>query len=261
MRIGRRADKPGCTSRFPHVPNGASRACASVKRVFNLPLSADISRFDVTFVEAVMLWPGETEAQGQAFERSVVEIVKPGFGALPATVNADLFALADAAYPLPAIQARATKPHLHGMIAGKVLNNLLALITCDPDNASMAKAIEMALPTAKQLSSSTFNCTISSSTFNHTIWPKFRCVAHLWAAYLSRVMFDDRRDFPCSVGDLPAFLADAEGYRVMGESRKTKQSPKNTILPAGETIQFRLPESVAVEPTVLCFDMERGGES
>ena len=162
-------------------------------RVFNLPLHEELSRFDVAFIEGVMLWPGENDEdqRRQAFERSIVEICRPGFGALPETAGGDIFALADGAYPLPAIQAWAVKPFLHGVIAGNVLHNVLDLIACDPDNASLGKAIEMALPAAKQLLSSTFNCTISSSTFNNTIWPKYRCVAHLWAAYYAR-MIDNR---------------------------------------------------------------------
>ena len=188
-----------------------------------------------------MLWPGENDEdrRRQAFERSVVEIVRPGFGALPETAGGDIFALADGAHPLPAIQAWAVKPFLHGVTAGNVLHNVLDLIACDPDNASLGKAIEMALLPAKQLSSSTFNCTISISTFNNTIWPKYRCVAHLWAAFYARTMFDNRCEFPCAVGDLPAFLADAEDYRVLGESRKTKRSPKGEILVPGETILVR----------------------
>jgi hypothetical protein len=210
-------------------------------RVFNLPLHEELSRFDVGLIEGVMLWPSENDEdrRRQAFERSVVEIWRPGFGALPETAGGDIFALADGAHPLPAIQAWAVKPFLHGVIAGNVLHNVLDLIACDPGNASLGKAIEMALPAAKQLSSSTFNCTISSSTFNNTVWPKYRCVAHLWAAFYARAMFDDRRDFPCVVDDLPAFLADAEAYRVLGESRKTKRSPKGEILVPGETILVR----------------------
>jgi hypothetical protein len=221
-----------------------------------LNLSAEMSRFDLFLIEGVMLWPGEAgeerQRRCQAFDRAVVEIFRPAFGALTETLKADLFALADEAHPLEAIRPWARKPFLHGLIAGTVLNNLLGLIACDQDNASLGKAIEMVLlafPPGSQL---------SSATFNKTIWPKYRCVAHLWAAYSSRAMFHDRGDFPCTVGDLPAFLADAEGYRVMGESRKTKQSPKNTILLAGETIRFCLPEGVAVEPADLRFGMEPG---
>jgi hypothetical protein len=238
------------------------RKARIVTRVFNLPVHEELSRFDVVLIESFMLWPGENDEgqRRQAFERSVVEIWRPGFGALPETVNADIFALADGAYPLEAIQSWARKPFLHGMIAGKVLHNVLGLIACDPDNASLGKAIEMALPPDKQLKSSTFDCTISSSTFNHTIWRKYRCAAHLWAAAFSRAMFDNRRDSTCAVGDLPAFLADAEGYRVMGESQRTKQHPGKAILLAGGTIQFRL-FGVAIEPTVLCFDMEPGRKS
>jgi hypothetical protein len=149
-------------------------------RVFNLPLlHEELSRFDVALIEGVKLWPGENDEdqRRQAFERSVVEIWRPGFGALPETAIGDIFTLADGAHPLPAIQAAARKPSLHGAIAGNVLRNVLDLIACDPGNASLGKAIEMSLPDAAQLSSSTFNCTISSSTFNNTIWPKYRCVA------------------------------------------------------------------------------------
>jgi hypothetical protein len=221
----------------------AVRRKANIARVLNLPPLADITWLNsVVVIEGAMLWPSENdedeEQRRRAFNRSAVEYYKE----LNEIDKADLFALADAAHPLEAIRPSAVKPFLHGRIAGTVLHNVLDLIACDPDNASLGKAIEMALPSATQLSSSTFNCTISSSTFNHTIWRKFRCVAHLWAAYSSRAMFHDQRDFPCTVGDLPAFLADAEGYRVRGESQRTKQSPKNAILLAGETIRFRLPE-------------------
>jgi hypothetical protein len=225
-------------------------------RVISLPVPADMTRLDLSVIECTMLWPSDVRQWRRARERSIVEHFKQ-VGELNEVDKAGFFWLADQAHPLPAIQADARKPFLHGMIAGKVLHNVLGLIACDPDNASLGKAIKMALPAAKQLSSSTFNCTISSSTFNNTIWRKFRCVAHLWAAAFARAVFDDRRDFPCVVGDLPAFLADAEGYRVMGESRRTKQSPGKAILLAGETIRF-LPEGLAIEPTDLRFEMEPG---
>jgi hypothetical protein len=99
---------------FPRVPTRCARMHAMGRpprvfkqRVFNLPLHEELSRFDVAFIEGVMLWPGENEEdqRRQAFDRSVVEICRPGFGALPETAGGDIFALADGAHPLPAIQA------------------------------------------------------------------------------------------------------------------------------------------------------------
>jgi hypothetical protein len=202
-------------------------------------------------IECTMLWPGEKddEQRHRACDRSVVEYFKRRNEELTETDKADLFALADAAHPLPAIQAAARKPFLHGMIAGNVLHNVVGLIACcGQDNVSLGKAIRMAVPPGKQL---------SVSTFNSTVWPKFRCVAHLWAAYYRRALFDARGVFPCTLDDLPAFLADAEGYRILGESWKIKQSPEPAILLAFETIRF-LPEGPAIEPTDLRFEMESG---
>lgn len=227
------------------------KADVTKPRVLNLlPPLADMTWLNsVAVIEGAMLWPGENdedeEQRRRALDRSEVEYCQDK--ELNEIDKAGLFARADAAYPLPALQPHAVKPYYHGMFAGNVLHNVLGLIACDPDNASLGNAIEMALlafPPGKQL---------SKATFNKTIWPKFRCVAHLWAAYFSRSVFDDRRPFPCTLDDLPAFLADAEGYRVMGETRKTKQS-RETILRAGEII--RLPEGLAIEPTDLHFEME-----
>lgn len=221
------------------------------RRVLNLPPLPDMTwPNSVVVIEGVMLWPGENdedkEQRRRAIERSEVEYYKEK--ELNEIDKADLFARADAAYPLAALQPHAVKPYHHGMFAGIVLHTVLELIAGDPDNASLGRAIEMTLlafPPGRQL---------SNATFNKTIWPKFRCVAHLWAAYFSLSMFHDRIHFPSTLDDLPTFLADAEGYRIIGKSWKTKQSPRKAILLADETI--RLPEGLAIEPTDLRFEME-----
>jgi hypothetical protein len=91
---------------------------------------------------------------------------------------------------------------------------------------------------------------VSLKTFQNQIWPTFRCVAHFWAASF-KVMKFDGQPFPCHVARLHEFLADAEAYRLMGETLRTKQSP-STVLNPGETI--KLPTGPVVEPSVFNFE-------
>src|ERR1700724_1445194 len=74
MRIGRRADKPGCTSRFPHVPNGASRVCAmdpfpALYEAFLRAAEADSGLRKESFLEQARhhIAEGKLRASGRRF--------------------------------------------------------------------------------------------------------------------------------------------------------------------------------------------------
>ena len=88
---------------------------------------------------------------------------------------------------------------------------------------------------------------LSRKTIDNTIWPRFRCVAHLWAAYLWGAAPGDRT-FPCRLDRLADSLTVAEWFRAEGEGFRPKGSDR-TVLSAAES--WRMPDgllAVSVKP-------------
>jgi hypothetical protein len=81
---------------------------------------------------------------------------------------------------------------------------------------------------------------ISAKTINNTVWPRYRCVSHLWAAYIG----GPKKGCPCTEAELPDFLGAAEAFRLAGERTKAWKSPEDRILRPEE--MARLPDAVKV---------------
>jgi hypothetical protein len=63
-------------------------------------------------------------------------------------------------------------------------------------------------------------------------WPKFRPVSHLWAAHLA-IWNPKYPSFPCTLDELPDFLATAEYLRCRAERRPLARQGEKTLLPIG----------------------------
>ncbi len=93
---------------------------------------------------------------------------------------------------------------------------------------------------------------IDDRNFQNHIWPKFRKVAHFWAATLHQQESASAPVFPCSVSQLPEFLGLAEGFRRLGEATRTRRGTQ--LLIHSESIQ--LAQGLAVTPLFPKFEIK-----
>jgi hypothetical protein len=186
---------------------------------------------DQAALAAHMLWPHDRDEEQRSIliDRLTVECLRGAFSELSEVDKGDLFACADRAPGLTAIHAAAKPAFRSGYVAGIVLHNVLTSGTST--GAAITKVVK-SLPAAMRL---------SASTFNNSIWPEFRPVAHLWAAYCTKAPFHNCHDFPCTLPGLRSFLWLAEYYRLSGESTSPKQSSKGPILRPGDALIVRMP--------------------
>ena len=94
--------------------------------------------------------------------------------------------------PIDEMAARAKSPFVYGMISGCVLAETVGKITLRRrKEASMGHSIDIA--------SKAFypRWRVSVKTINTLIWPKYKSVAHLWAAYWLRAVDGTKSPFPC----------------------------------------------------------------
>jgi hypothetical protein len=86
--------------------------------------------------------------------------------------------------------------------------------------------------------------TVGGPRSAHNEWSRFRCVAHLWAAYVARVQLVDveaQRWIPFDLlpGGIPAFLDLAEEYLADGQKRFAKTGPNVPVLPKKSALRIR----------------------
>ena len=200
---------------------------------------------DIATVGAVMLWPNEPEKQKrslQAFYASKPELISDGQTVV--ATAADLQAFASVIREAPSLEAMAReseRPFSFGFIAGKLLEHSVGFLSIDPSRASVSRL-------KKELAARFAKHRISVKTIDQTIWPQYRAVAHLWAAYIFLRSDGPKRAFPCKPGELGTLLATAEIYRHRGETLKVSRSPEPTILRPGEAAT--LPEGISWLPVV-----------
>jgi hypothetical protein len=90
----------------------------------------------------------------------------------------------------------------------------------------------------------------SRKTFANATWPRFRPVAHFWAATFMAMKLE-REPFPCALASFKDYLAMVEAFRIAGETTKAKQSPEQFLLRPAETV--KLPANLQIRPADLEF--------
>jgi hypothetical protein len=191
------------------------------------------SRLDAAYLEATMLWPTDKDAdkrtRDEALKTSTSEFGRSIWQILPAEVADQLFALAADTFPPRAMKDLSNEPFLHGFIAGRILRLVVSRVSrgVDDETASMDWIVNSL---SKEYSP---NWRLRPRTIQNKIWHNFRCVAHLWAAWIEGVQGTGEFIFPCRPESLRAFLATAEAYRRLGEQTSTWKSP-TTVLKSRE---------------------------
>jgi len=199
------------------------------------------TRFDLAKIEAIMLFP-EDEAERALVERAAAARVavetaeKEQIHAAKGDAIAQLLRYVHEAPRLSEIVAgeKFFRRHLFGRVAGIILTETLARRELHPNAPNMGHV-------KKRLGAGLKNLKVSKATIDDTIWPRFACVAHLWAAYLALMETTGSDVFPCQVRHFPGFLAVAEANRIEGQNYRIKQASR-PVLDAEKT--WRVPDGV-----------------
>lgn len=196
------------------------------------------TRLALVKIEAVMLAPDDEkvrerllEAGTIAFGRDVLKEAAENGQELP-TMPAGLAHWM--ASELPAIQAPKT-PELrfrHGVIAGLTFLDMLTEDATRPGRASEAAAIGRISEIPGLI-----EWTRRSTGTLRSIWSRFRCVSHIWAAYQveGREMGEC---FPCRSDRIDSFIARAEGFRRKGEEVRCYRASMPILGPKGSAWRF-----------------------
>ena len=217
-----------------------------------LPLRDDClakpTAYDVAVVAAVMLFPDDESLRRSSMTAITIDL-----------------ALQSDAYPQPRTAAE-RREHMevvrgvpriddygkeilialrHGIISGAILRHVLGMAALAPDDATMA-------PVISRIAQRHVSERISEKTINNRIWPKYRCVAAYWAAYLEFVERREAREIPCRPHELGLFLGTAEDFRAKAEKTRMKRR-RETLLDPGKTVA--IPTSLTLPKIDITFEL------
>jgi hypothetical protein len=216
-----------------------------------LEITADnlADRWMLYHVEAVMLWPHDPEARARSLEVSTMrDSLDRMKGADFTMTAAEVAEVAERVWTLPTVQElqeEARGPTKHGLTAGMLLRWLISA-----DQAGEAMTLEDG---AQRVERAMREHRVGYKTVRNTAWPRYRDVAHLWAAHTS-MQAQGATPFPCAMKDLPKFLAIAEAFRTEGEALRLPRSQKTALDP---NRTWRVPGNLVL-PRVTLGDPVQG---
>lgn len=195
-------------------------------------------RLDLVQVEGVMLFPDDVELRSRMVRGGFVQDARTRI--IEDAPSDFLVRIARAAVDAPDLPTmyRESDPRLwQGAIAGERLRWAIGLNKTQ-GNTTLADVDKLL---CDQLSK---HHQVEPKTILNRIWPTFKCVSHLWAAWRSVSSGEwpgeeapPSSRFPCTTAGLAKFLGLANFYRLEGERTKAKKAPRSILLP-GETITF-----------------------
>jgi hypothetical protein len=184
-------------------------------------------RLDLGVIVATMLWPHDSEMRREANITFAVE----QHSAAPLEI---------AKYAVPLRRLPFDEAWANGWRAGIYLHKAIEHVSVGKHKTMYAIAMDVC--NAKPFPA------IAVKTFQNTIWSWYRPVSHFWAAALRLAELPQL--FPCPVEKLKQFFDLADGYRLSGETSRSKQSP-STILKSGDCIG--LPAHLKIDPVKPVF--------
>ena len=227
------------------------------------------TRLALGYIESVMFWPLDAEQRAEADKTTTATWLKDTMNDVPSAKRAALAAewmdwaglLADAV-PLRKLQPETAKPFSYGMMAGRVVNTM-TYYAARGEPAKLTAAKQEAVDAFRRIGSSNRFLASSSakhrqhlavtvSTFDNVIWPRYRPVAHLWAAYTNSALLLRNATFPCTLGALPQFLAVAQVYADEGMALTLSRRRGETLLRADEL--WHIPPGLSLPRLTLAYD-------
>lgn len=180
----------------------------------------------LAYLKAVMLWPDNAEkcldSQRMDVAQKLFREVERGRQSAPDVMVAMPSGVAEALYWAPSQPAfkreRWTRYYQGIIIGGAVVSMLLSpevkfaamLAAWAEEGTKVLAAPECKKPKIQ----------LGWRNIETNVWPKLRPVAHLWAAFRTSHVWAKTFTFPCSVEELPEFLAAAEYLRLVGARRR-----------------------------------------
>lgn len=195
-------------------------------------LQQTADRLDLAVLESVMLWPGPDEAE----ERRIAilqSFIRRGLELRDALTREEVLVLLEQSVNLPPLsetKEKAEPRHIHGAIAGQILIDVVTMGQLpEIPRHSVSDIIDHCCNAiCRETNSREFQ--VRSQTVKNSIWPRYRRVAHLWAAVLN----SGRQTWPCQLSDLETFLATAEAWRRLGSEVRPAYSDTTILVDAAE---------------------------
>jgi hypothetical protein len=230
-----------------------------------IPLSVDAIQnphaSDLRVLTAYMLWPRDSLWR----ERWLAEFYVSKIRKDHPERAAETIALAQASLPAKMLTDEIKRANIirDAGLASSVFRDHLACRVFE-SKTTKATVIENVIKARdKSNNIETRKASLEPKTFENKIWSNFSCVVHLWAAkYLADRDHGQSGRWPCAEDYLPTFLADAEGFRMLGEQTKmlraSGKAKSITVLNPKDT--YKLPTWIKVEPTELTIHGPLRGE-
>ena len=212
------------------------------------------TRWDCAIIEARMLWPHDSDTRDRYLSAVSVKVAVASIDRVPLTKPSptEVREFGEALLSAPRVEdftVAGNRAYIHGVVAGKILFEAVGRHDIGSKNTGLS-TIKSEL--ADHLGRGQH---LSQKTIDNTVWPRYRSVAHLWAAYQVRLQETNTTTLPCRAQDLEVFLATAEAYRRRGETiRSTPQSP-TTVLRPGEAVM--IPPALALLEVELTFSTKK----
>lgn len=198
-----------------------------------------------------MLWPDDAAMRQKAIRSATMQAYRDLLrqGRLPAEVLPGFADLAVDATPPAQMQEAAKARFVEGLVTGVIVYSAIAGRDFDhPHGGAMRRYIKAASKAVYP------EWRLMPGTINTHVLPRFRPVAHLWAAWYCEAREQDKPLFPCRTRDLPVFLARAEWFREAGESTRLPHAP-TTVLRPGEAVV--IPDAVLARLPKITMNFER----
>lgn len=209
------------------------------------------ARVYMDLIGTEMLWPHDEAKRALGLKVACAEAFANILDLAGIAAEAEAIAALRKIPTLESLEEETATALRHGRIAGNLLWEALA-------GASIALS-RSPLPTLKQqIAKSLLAEGIRTSVKNidNVIWPRYRSVAHFWAAHEERRITGQGPHFPCVASALGEFLALAERFRQLGENLRLPHSP-GPILRPGEAV--RLPENLRLPEIRIQFVRKEPG--
>ena len=202
---------------------------------------------DIVNVEAMMLWPDDARQRARYMALAGLEIMRTRPGEIFS--HEDLLKAIDVAILAPAredIKAVWDKRNFQGMVAGLVLYRAVEFSQLNKKPVPLGKIYELVVNGFKTERFKPLRIRLEAQTIKNDIWPRFRSVAHLWAASCFYI-FPDKleeqehsldlgRPFVCPQSELGRFLGISDSFWKEGKTLKADRA-SGPMLKEGESVR------------------------
>lgn len=214
------------------------------------------TRWDLAVIEARMLWPHDPEIRGRFLSAVSVKVGVSSIGRVPLEEPTpptpdEVREFGEAMLSAPRVEdftAAGERAYHHGMVAGGILVEVVGASAVGRENVGLAGIKSMLAARLSRWGR------LSQKTIDNSVWPRYRSVAHFWAAHILISKETDSSALPCRLRDLDLFLATADACRLRGEGIRSAPQATTPVLRQGEAVL--IPPALALPEIELSFSTE-----